>query len=323
MYKSYAETVIGRGGHHDRPLTNLALKAFDGGQSGVAPRLFPTVPVDKQSDRYFTVDRDTWLLAHDTKRAPKTQANLVEFKVSSDAYFADNHALGAEEALEHLANADAAIQIRQRHTLNVTEGLLRGLEIRVANMVTSGSNLGSYVSLAGGAKWGDFVNSDPISDVTTGHAFIRQRTGLRANTMVIDRDTLMVVKRHPVLLDLFKYTSGGMLSEEQLRAVFEVDQILVGDGIKNVAKEGATASIVNIWGNNVLLARVEPAVSLQTATFGLGFRWTPPGFPQPFTVARQAFSGPGTRNVEVLEASYFQDEKIVATDLAYGILSVL
>jgi hypothetical protein len=36
-------------------------------------------------------------------------------------------------------------------------------------------------------------------------------TGLVANTAVMDWDTLQVLRRHPVLLDMYKYTSGVLL----------------------------------------------------------------------------------------------------------------
>lgn len=312
----------GRSLHIDTPLSNLAIKAFQGSGNFIAQALFPIVPVGKQSDKYYTIDKDSWLLLPNTRRAPKTSPRRIEFKVSSDSYFADNYALAGENSLEDLDNADNAVQLRQNTVNVVTDGLLRDYEDRVARAVTSGTNLGSYVSLSGTNKWSNFVNSDPLSDVTTARAFIRQRTGLDANTLVIDNDTAAVIRRHPALLELYKYTSGGQITMQQLKDAFDVQTILIGEGIKNMAKEGATASIVNIWGNNVILAHVEKAISLQTATFGLSFRWTPAGIPAPMQVSRYNDPDPG-KKVEVIETGYYQDEKIVASALAYGILSTL
>ena len=88
------------------------------------------------------------------------------------------------------------------------------------------------------------------------------------------------------------------------------------------ALEEATASITNIWGNNCILAVVKPGISLQTATFGLNFRWTPEGIAAPMQVSRYNAADPG-RKVEVVEASYYGSEKIVAKQLAYGISGTL
>ncbi len=313
---------VGRDVYFDTPLTNVAIRAFQSAEGYVGTRLFPSVPVGKQSGRYYTIDKDTWLRVHNTRRAPKTAPNRIEFKVSSDGYFADNHALAADIAREDLANADNAVRLRENHTLNTVDGLLRGLEDRIAKLVTSISNIGSGVALAGTAKWSDFINSDPIADVTTAHAFIQNNTGLMPNTMVMDKDTFMVVRRHPALLDLYKYTAGGQLTDAQLAATFGVQNLWLATGIVNRAVEGATASIVNIWGNNVLMARIIPGTSLETATLGLGFRWTPAGIPAPMQVVRYADPDPG-KKTDVVEVGYYQDERVVAASLGYLIGSTL
>lgn len=313
--------ATGRSLHIDTPLSNLAVKAFDSGMGFIADQVFPVVGVGKQSNIYYTISKEAFLRQHDTKRAPKTKANVIEFDVSSGKYFCDNYALGTETALEDLDNADNAIQLRENNNSLILTGLARDKEIRVANMVTSISNVGSGNALS--TAWSDFVSSDPIADVTTGHAFIRQNTGIVANTGIIDEDTLSVIRRHPALLDMFKYTSGGELTDAQLMQVFKIKKLLVGTGIKENSVEGGTSSITNIWGNNFVLAHIAPAQGLKTATFGLGMRWIPAGFPAAMQVTRQRFAGAGTANIEAQEASYYSDEKIVASQLAYAITGTL
>jgi hypothetical protein len=308
--------LIDGGSHIDVPLSQLAMKVFDGGGDFVASRLFPAVPVDKQSDGYYVMDPDTWLRIPDTKRAPKSPVKRSEWKVSTDTYFAHNRAHGTDHAMETIANADAAIRIRQTSTMFVTELMLRDLEQRVANQVTSISNVGSGVTLTGTQKWGDYANSDPISDVMTGTAFIENNTGLQPNTVVVDKDTDRILRFHPVLRDYIKYTQSGPVPTNLLQEVFQVDNYWVTRGIYNAAKEGQTASLVNIWGNTFLLTRVTPPSGLQTATFGLGFRWQPEGFPSPFAVERYPHHD-RSRKAEVIDSQYFQDEKVVAKNLAY------
>jgi hypothetical protein len=298
MYRTYA-TASGADAHHDALLTNISLMAFDTGVDGlIGDQLLPAVPVAKQSDRYAIIDKADFLRNIDALRAPRTQARRVEFSVSSDAYFADNYALATDIALEDLANAQ---------------------EIRIANLVTSISNVGSGVQLSGATQWSDFVNSDPIADVTTAHAFIQQRTGLIANTMVMDHDTMMIVRRHPDLLDMYKYTQGGMLNPDQLATVFGVNRILVGRSVRENSLEGGVTSMTNIWGHNVLLAYTQPSVGMETRTFGLRFQWRPEGFPSPLVASSRRDAGPGTKNVEIIQSEHFQAEKIVARELAYCI----
>ena len=307
---------------HDRPLSNIAVAAFSDTQEYIADLLLPPVPVGSESDEYYTIDKAAWLAIHDTRRSRKTPANAIEFEVSSDRYACKNYALRECNAKEDLANADRALQLRETSALNIVEALQRDKELRVANLVTSVSNVGSGVVLSGTSLWSDFVNSSPLSDVTTGHAFIRQSTGLLANTAVIDADTLAVVRRHPELLDLYKYTAGGQLDMSQLAEAFGVERILVGKGVYNQGNLGQSASMANIWGNNLLLAHVRPGVSLKTRTLGLQMRWRPAGIPSDMAVVRYDDPDPGAK-AEFVDAGYYGDEKIVGSELGYLINTTL
>jgi hypothetical protein len=133
----------------------------------------------------------------------------------------------------------------------------------------------------------------------------------------------MVVRRHPVLLDMFKYTSGGEVSADQIRPVFKVPRLLVTHGIYNSAIEGATDTMADVWGNIFLLANVGPGTGLRSQTFGGRFRWRNPIFPSDFSVQTAVYNRAGEEKVEVLEAGYFQDEKVIARDLAYLIKDTL
>jgi len=326
LYRTYQVTASGPDAHHDALLSNLAVAAFSTGvDEFVADQIFPNVNVGKQSDRYAILNKGNFLrlTQNGALRAPKTEARRVEFEVSSDAYFADNYALAGDLALEDLANQDNVFRLRQNTIMLITSVLRREQEIRIANTVTSMSNLGSATTLSGTSQWNDYVNSDPMGDVSTAHAFIENNTGLKANTMVVDKDTYRILRRHPDILDLYKYTAGGQATSDQIKDVFEVDNMIVARGIKENSLEGGTASITNIWGNNCLLAHIEPATGVNTRTLGLRFQWRPAGFAAPFVVGTKRESGPGTANIEIIETGHFQDEKIIAADLGYLIASTI
>lgn len=316
-------TPVGADVHVDRPLSNYAVRAFDAEGGGfISDQLLPVVPVEKQSDKYYVIEKGAFLRVHDTRRAPKTAANRVEFRVSSDSYYAENYALAADHAIEDIANADNAIEIRRNSTDLVVQGLRLDQERRIANLLTSISNVGSGVQLTGTDKWGD-GGSDPRAAINTGHAFMRSQTGLLPNVAVIDWDTMMVVKRHPLLLDMYKYTSGGELNDGQLAEILGVPRVLVGRGIAENALEEGTSSMTNIWGNNVLLAHIGPATGLRSRTLAARMRWQMAGMPGPMQVVTSVENSAGSKHIEILEAGYFQDEKVVASDLGYVIQNTL
>lgn len=312
----------GRELHIDTPLASFAVQAFQSSQEYIAPRILPVVPVDKQSDKYYILDRDSWLMMPQSAlRAPKTPPRRVDWKVSSESYFAPNYALANEIAKEDLANADMALMVRQRATEFTTEMLLRDYENRVATLLTTFSNFGAYTSLSNASdKWTATTSADIVSQVQSAHTRIRQMTGLRANTLIVDYDSYQLMRRNTRMFELFKYVSGeGFLTDQQMKSVLDVQQIVVGDAIKNTAGLKAGTSVFsssNIWGANAILAYLAPASTLKAVTFAAGFRWTPAGIPGPFQVYRYDDPDPG-KKVEVLECGYYQDEKVIASDLGF------
>ena len=318
-------------GHIDAALSNYAVAAFDSGADGskfVGSIIAPAIPVMNQSNRYFILDSASFFIedGQQALRAPQTQAKKVIYSVSSDGYYCSNYALQHAFGIEEMANFDPAVRGQKAVDL-VLGKLRRGQEVRIANLLTSISNVGSGVALTGANKWSDMAGSDPIGDIDSGQAFIRRATGLMANTLVLDTDTLAMLRRHPLMLDMYKYTSGGFVNNDQLAKAFKVDQILEASGIKNVANQGQTKSLVNIWGNSAVLAFVPPGGggSFDAPTAGaVRFQWTNDGiYGAAFNVMRTVRNDAGSEHAEIIEAGHFQAEKVVARDTLYTITGTL
>jgi len=312
----------GRNIHVDTPLSNLLIAAFETQGDFVGQRLFPVVPVGKQSDRYYTLDKRSWLSIHNTRRAPKQRANRIEFDISSDAYFCDNYALAADIPLEDLTNADAALSLRQSNTNLIARGLLADYETRVAaTATTSGNHVAAPVRNSGASAWDATNSADLVDQIMLGHTTIFANTGLRANALVLDYQSYLYAKQNTRLFSRFQYRASGsaLVSDVQMLEAFNVDTLLIARSQKNNTNPAQTASVTSIWGPTALLARVENAVSLQTATYGLSFRWTPDDLPGPMVVTTAMENEAGSRRIEVLEGGYYQDEKLVAKELGYYI----
>lgn len=321
-------TKMQRGAHHDVPLSNYAVEAFATGpsQGYIAQAIFPIVPVANETDEYYVIESNTWLQIHEGKRARRQAPNEVEWTVSSSNYTAKNYALRDANALEDLANADRALDLRNTSAEFVTNMLLRGYERRVANIVTSISNCGSGVALTGGDKFSDYINSSPMSVVTTATAFLRKKTGLRPNLMAMDADTYDILTRHPEFVDLFQHTTGGVLSTLELSKALKIPNIVVADGVYNSAVTNVDSGDVgvgaNIWGNFMFLGHVSPGSSLKVKSFGATMRWTPEGIQAPMQAFRYLDPDPGTKK-EWTEVGVYQDEKVVAKDLGYVVTGTL
>lgn len=313
----------GRQAHLDRPLTNLTVKAFDGGASNIADAIAPVIPVDKRSDKYYTFTKSAWLRVPNTRRGPAAPSPRVTWEISSDSYYAEGYGLAAEWPVEDAANADASLRFRESTAMQVAEKLARDREVRMANIISSGGNVGSGATISGTNQWSDYVNSDPIGQVNTGHAYIEQNTGLQANLAIATPDIVRIARSHPDVIRQVGGTTGRALNLAQLADAFGVERILLGRGIKENALEGGTSSITNIWPNNFILAHFAPAAGLMTRTTIAQFRWTNPELGQPFAAQRHRNDEAGSNHTEVVEVRYYQDEKVIAPETAYVLASVI
>ena len=194
-------------------------------------------------------------------------------------------------------------------------------EIRVAPLIFAS---GSYpaanaTSLSGNDQWNayDQVASDPIDDINTG----LDTPLIRPNTMVIGRAAYTKLASHPKIIKAVQGNAGdaGIASRQQIAQLFELDQVLVGEGYKNSAKRGQTASYARIWGKSCAL------LYLDTLTAGDGRL---PSFGGTFQYGTRIagatddmnISSRGGRRVRVVESV---KEVITASDLGYFIDTVV
>ncbi len=150
--------------HIDQALSEMALGYRPEGF--IADMVFPIVDVGKQSDLYVEWSRSDRLRVHDTKRAPGTEAKRIYESVSSGTYYSSNYALKTDVTIEDLKNADPIYvdNLKEGKTELVLDGLLLDWEVRLANQVTSGSNVGTYTAI--GSSWTG-SGADPLGDINT------------------------------------------------------------------------------------------------------------------------------------------------------------
>lgn len=312
--------------HIDVPLTNLVVGFEPMGT--IVQDIFPEVPVGKQSDKYYTWAKGDFFRIPNTKRAEKTKGQTVEFNVSSDSYFATNYAIVHEEAFETMVNADQVLKSREKRVRALKNLLMLDWENRVASLISSGSNVGSFTTLSGTSQWNDYANSDPFGDIITGMEAIRSTTGKEANLIEIPQSVMVQLKNHPDLVDRVKYTGSndrpGQVTENALAALFGVDKILVGKSIKNTGSEGLADSFTDVWGKNVVLMHVGARADADGTDPSLGytFRWNSPQLgSRPFVA--EIWNDPDGGNFENRRVQTYQDEKLTAPELGYVIDSAV
>lgn len=275
----------GRGDVHvDRPLTQIAIAFAQNPEVFVADRVFPILPVAKQTDKYFQVPKGDWFRDEMKKRAPGALSAERTHKMSTDSYSCDVWALHEMLSDQVRANYDSPLQADREITEGLTQaGMIRKERQFVTDFFGSGLWTTDQTGVDSASpstnevgRW-DRADSTPIEDVRAGKRRVQARTGFRPNKMVMGREVFDALVDHPDLvgrLDRGQTTGAAIVLRQNLAALFELDEILVMDSVYNSATEGATDSIGLIGGKSALLVYSAPTPGLYTPTGGYTFSWT-------------------------------------------------
>lgn len=261
--------------HVDQVLTNISIGWPNNGLVG--ERLLPSVPVRKQSDKYYVFGHEGWL-PEDDARAPGTVANEVAgLAVSVDTYFAREHSLQIAVTDEERENVDSPLAPDRDATEMVTSKIMLGREVAIKTLVTTAANYnaGNTATLAGAAQWNsaNYATSDPIADLRTGKAAIHAKIFMEPNTLVIPYQVMTALEDHPDFLERIKYSERAIFSPELLASVLGFSSVIVPGVGYNSANPGATPTLGYLWGKDVVMAWVPPRPGLKIPAFGYEFTW--------------------------------------------------
>ena len=230
--------------HVNAALTNISVAYMQEDNSFVADRVFPVIPVPKQSDRYFVYNKGDFFRAEATLRAPGTASAGAGFNIdNTPSYFADVYAIHKDIDDQIRANSDAAINPDRDATLFVTQQLMLRRELVWANTFFTNGIWTGGIQAGGGAgdvQVADLLNgawsaagSTPIEDVDKQADNMMRLTGYRPNKMVVGTQVHRVLKNHPDVLDRIRYTQEGIVTEQLLASLLGVDEYMVARATNN------------------------------------------------------------------------------------------
>jgi len=311
--------ATGRDLHIDTVLSNIVIGRRPAGY--IADQLLPVLNVSKQSNVYYKRDFKESLqyVPNLDARAPGTKSKEVFWTVSSDTYFAKNYALSTHWTTEDEVNADDSIALNQESAEYVTDRLLISYEARVAALANTAANVATTTNVA--TAWSNTTGSRPFDDLSNQIEAFRMRTSLRPNLLIVPEQIATLLRRNDQIIDRLFGDRGGIAMDSQIASLLKVDKILVPEIMVNTAALGAAGTIAPVWGNYVHLAYVSPLPGRKVDTWLQAFRWTDPRFGVPFAIRRFPFDSETMS--QRIEASYYQDEKVISSDLATRIASVI
>ena len=309
--------------HVDAILTNISVAYMQKAENFIADKVFPVVPVDKQSDKYFKYTKNDWLRDEAQLRADGTESVGSGYNITTETYSAEVYAIHKDVGDQTRANADAPINVDREAAEFVTHRLLTRREIQFVNDFMQGGVWGETASGVAASpttgeftQWSNYTDSDPIEDIEAGKAAILSVTGYEANTLVLGYDVFRALKHHPDLVDRIKYTSSQTITEDMLARMFDIERVLVSKSVRATNAEGAAEAYSFTTGKTALLAHVAPTPGLLTPSAGYTMQWTGVSGGLGLTIGTSSFRLESLKATRI-EAELAFDNKVVSSDLGY------
>jgi len=135
---------------------------------------------------------------------------------------------------------------------------------------------GNKSLLSGTDKFTDFVNSQPLEVVDAGKDVIADKIGKEPNLMVIPKNVLTRIIRHPQLE--IKSLTGQITAAtvEYLKERFQIENILIGRSLK---LNESTNEFVPIWSTHIALMYRNPNPNPSVREMSFGYRLQQKGYP--------------------------------------------
>jgi hypothetical protein len=309
--------------HIDAILSNISVAYVQSQDSFIADKVFPIVPVDKKSNKYFVYTKNDWFRDEAERRADATESAGGGYNLSTDSYLCDVFAFHKDIGDQTVANADAPLSPERDAAMFVTQRLLLRREIQwVTDYFTTGvwgtDMTGVAASPTGNqfTKWSNYATSDPINDIEQGKETVLSTTGFMPNTLVLGYRVFRQLKNHPDLVDRIKYTSSSVLSTEMIAQLFDVERVLVAKAVKATNNEGGTAAYNFAFGDSAMLTYVAPDPGVLTPSSGYTFAWNGVSDGLGLQVGTSSFRMEHLR-AQRIESEMAWDNKVVGADLGY------
>lgn len=273
--------------HVNVPLTNVSVAYMQDKAQFIADKVFPRVPVQKQSDLYWKYSKSDWRRTDAQKRAPGTETAGVGWKVDTGQYFCEVWGVHKDIDDQVRANADSNWRLDSDATTFVTNQLLLRRDLDWNDKFFKAGQWGTDLTgVAGTVGAGQFLQwdnaaSDPIVQFADLQTNFVEQSGRKANTLVLGARTITQLKNHPDIIDRIKYTQRGVVTTDLLASLFDVERILVsyatvtGVAEINDAKAQDAAATYSFMSNSksALLVYTPSSPSLMTPAGGYTFTW--------------------------------------------------
>ena len=317
--------------HQPSVLTNISVGL--GRQAFIADRLFPRVPVTRQTDLFYKLLKGAFFRLEAGVRGPGADARRSGYHWTTGQYNCHEEALATDVPIEDIQNADDPLRPLEDGEAFCENAVLLTLEKMVSDTVTTAGNWTTSEDVEGGWAPTDSTNTF-VGDVLGAKKTVLELTGFEPNVLEISYNTFNKLKQSATILDRIKYTGTqgkpADVTPAMLAALLELEEVVIGKAIYSDAEEvqaGTDFNAVRMFETNagkggafLFFRPAEPGIKIPSA--GYVFDW-PNAVPEEgvevmlrgSTTIRRWYEKSGRKYV--VEASQRFDPKVVAADAGY------
>lgn len=244
----------------------------------IADAVLPRVPVSTEKFDYVKYPLAEGFTVPETLVGRRSAPNQVDFSGQVVTDSTQDHGLDSpvpnkDIAAWEKARAAGLTQAASplaRATKQVTSLVMTRREKRTADLVFDAAQYAAAnkVTLSGTGQWSDYANSNPQGAVLT--AF--DGMVMRPNVAVFGRAVWTYLSQHPKICKAIfgNNTDAGIVSRQAFASLFELEEVLVGEGWLNTAAKGQPVNMQRIWGKHAsFFNRNKEADTEFGVTFGL------------------------------------------------------
>lgn len=296
-------------------------------------RMMPQVAVDTQSGRYKVFDRSSRVRFY-SRREPGTVANEVRGgRWSEDTFKTQEHSLQAavaDEENQQLNSQGGLAKASNGGALNldpaedavslINDSLLLEHELKVATLLrnTATYPAGHSITLLAADQWDNYAGatSNPIDILRAAILKIQSKIGTAPNRLLMGALGTTWLENHPDVVA--RFSNFTLTDPEAFRRLtgFDGEFVLIGDDQYNDNDiQETTESLVSIWGKDVILAYVNPELTLNDLSFGKTFAQT---YPDGTTKPTDRWREEG-RKSDLVRVSWKYDLKVTSSIAGYVI----
>jgi hypothetical protein len=267
---------------YDIALTNFSV-AYKNQMPYIADKAFPVVPVNRRQGTYWNWSKEDFLRNRGKKWTPGEPLPTGQFDVDhTPTYNCEYRAFSENMRWDLIDEGDSSLQIEQSSAEFVTEALLLNRELEFVDgffktgiWAVDQTGVASAPAANQFIQWSDYDNSDPIYDIKARKRVIKGRCGMKPNTGIFSDEVMDVLVDHPLLIERYKYTSEGIVTNDMIAKVLGLDKIFVGGALQVTSAEGAaTTTLGEIFGKNAWIGYVNPSPKLKSMSAGYTFAYT-------------------------------------------------